>query len=124
MVAELQDLRVLVVEDESMISMLIEDMLADIGCVVAGTASRLDEAMSKVSSLEFDAAILDVNLNGSQSHRIADALAAKGKPFVWSTGYGAAGLPEAARSAPMLGKPFQRRDLEKALRAAIIGNAS
>ncbi len=77
----LEGLRVLIIEDEAMIAMLIEDMLADIGCGVIGIASRFEEAMRKVSSLAFDLAILDVNLNGSQTFPVAEALANRDIPF-------------------------------------------
>src|SRR5712675_3612303 len=74
-------LRVFVVEDEAMVSMLIEDTLADIGCSVAGTAARLDEAMNKATSLDFDLAILDVNLNGVRAYPLAEVLAKRGIPL-------------------------------------------
>jgi CheY-like chemotaxis protein len=115
----LKGFRILVVEDESLVAMLIEDSLIDIGCEIAGIASQVDEAMSKVSSLEFDAAILDVNLNGAQTDPVANALIERGIPFIFATGYGAAGLPELLQSAPVLGKPFQRSDLERALKIAL-----
>ena len=115
----LAGLRVLVVEDESLICMLIEDMLADIGCTVAAIASELDDATSKISKLSFDAAILDVNLNGSQTYPAAEALTQKHIPFVFSTGYGAAGIPEMFRGVPTIEKPFQESDLRKALTAAL-----
>ena len=115
----LTGLRIFIVEDESLITMLIEDALADMGCAIAGIASNVDEAMSKVSSLEFDAAILDVNLNGSQTYPVADALAKKGIPFVLSTGYGVAGIPETYQGMPVLGKPFEQSDLQRALRTAL-----
>src|SRR5690242_20188617 len=90
--SELAGRRVLVIEDESFVLMLLEDTLAEIGCVVAGTASRVGEALEKVGSLSFDVAILDVNLNGSQTLEVAARLAQAGLPFVFATGYGAAGL--------------------------------
>jgi CheY-like chemotaxis protein len=112
-------LRVLVIEDESMVTMLIEDTLADIGCAVTGTASRLDEAMEKAASLDFDMAILDVNLNGAQTFAVADALASRGKPLIFATGYGAAGIPSKFRHIPLLPKPFQQCDMEIVLRQAL-----
>jgi len=115
-------LRVLIVEDESMVTMLIEDFLADMGCAVAGVASGLDEALSSVSSLDFDVAILDVNLNGVQSYPVAQVLRERGIPFVMATGYGAAGLPQAFQSVPTVGKPFQQWQLERAIRAAVRPN--
>lgn len=117
---KLQGLRVLVVEDEALVSMLLEDMLADHGCEVAGVASRISQALELVGSdLAFDAAILDVNLGGEPIFPVAEALAAKGAPFVFATGYGAGGLPEHWRSRPTLQKPFSHDDVGKALAAAV-----
>lgn len=108
-------LRILIVEDEAMISMLIEDLLEDMGCSVAGLASDLDSALASVSSLEFDAVILDVNLQGSKSYPVADALTRMGIPFVMVTGYGAGGVLDAYRGGPILGKPFKQTELADAL---------
>lgn len=115
----LDGLRVLVIEDESIVAMLIEDMLAELGCIVAGVVSRFEEAVSKVSSLTFDAAILDLNLDGHQTYPLTDALAKKGVPFVFATGYGTAGIPEAFQRFPILTKPFRCGDLERALAATL-----
>jgi CheY-like chemotaxis protein len=111
--------RVLVVEDESMVSMLLEDFLADLGYVVVAVASRLNEALEKASSLTFDVAILDVNLNGKQTFPVAEALRASGRAIVFATGYGETTVPLEFRSVPILQKPFQQHDLERALRMAV-----
>jgi CheY-like chemotaxis protein len=111
--------RVLVIEDESMVTMFIQDTLADIGCEVAGVASRLNEALEKARTLAFDVAILDVNLDGEQTFPIAEALLARGMPFVLATGYSATSLPAALQRAPILQKPFRQSDLEQALRTAL-----
>ena len=118
--SELAGRRVLVIEDESFVLMLLEDTLAEIGCEVAGTASRVAEALDKVGSLSFDLAILDVNLNGSQTLEVAARLAQAGVPFVFATGYGAASLLSHFEGVPILQKPFQQSDLEQALRAALV----
>jgi len=107
--------RVLVVEDEMMVSMLIEDMLADMGCEVVGPASRLDEAMELVGSTELDCAVLDVNLGGQPIFPVAELLAARGVPFVFATGYGDAGLRDIDKGAPVLQKPFRESDLARVL---------
>jgi CheY-like chemotaxis protein len=119
--AALAGLRVLVVEDEALVSMLLEDMLADHGCEVAATASRVNQALDLVAdpSLAFDAAILDVNLGGDPIFPVAEALAQRGAPFVFATGYGAGGLPESWRDRPTLQKPFSHHDVGKALAAAV-----
>jgi CheY-like chemotaxis protein len=115
----LKGLRVFVVEDESMVSMLIEDMLADLGCEVMGTAAHLDEAVTQLTSLSVDAVVLDVNLGGTQTDTVAELLAGRNIPFVAATGYGTASLPQAFKSAPAVQKPFQQRELEAALSAAL-----
>jgi CheY-like chemotaxis protein len=117
----LSGLRVLIVEDESMVTMLLEDTLAEFGCTVVGVASRVNEAVSKVSSLAFDVVILDVNLNGDRSDPVAEALAMRGIPYLFVTGYGAGGVPEPFQDAPILAKPFHRSELERAL-AALAGS--
>jgi CheY-like chemotaxis protein len=99
--------------------MFIQDTLADIGCEVAGVASRFNEAVEKARTLAFDVAILDVNLDGEQTFPIAEALVARGMPFVFATGYSATSLPAMLQRAPILQKPFRQSDLEQALRAAL-----
>jgi CheY-like chemotaxis protein len=115
--------RVLVVEDEVMIRMLLEDMLSDLGYDVAGTAGGLDEALTLAREADVDVAILDVNLNGNPVYPVAQILTARGVPFIFSTGYGEQGLPDAYRDCPMLQKPFQMENLERAL-AVITANAA
>ena len=117
--SNLAGLRVLVIEDESMVAMLLEDALTEIGCDVIGIASRLDDAVANAKTLAFDVAILDINLNGRLALPIADLLAERGVPFVVATGYSATNLPEWLQRAPILQKPFQQRDLERSLRAAL-----
>jgi len=111
--------KVLIIEDESLLAMLLEDFLVRIGCEVAGAASRFNDAMEKARSLTFDVAILDVNLNGQKSYPIAEALAARDAPFIFATGYGLACPPPSLRGAPLLQKPFKECDLERALRQAV-----
>jgi CheY-like chemotaxis protein len=111
--------RILVIEDEAMVAMLIEDTLADMGCEVIGVASRFNDALEKARSLSFDVAILDVNLSGCQTFPIAEELGERGSRFVFATGYGAASLPASLQQVPILQKPFQQRDLERALRDAL-----
>ena len=112
--------RVLIVEDEALVSMLLEDMLADHGCEVAGTASRIGQALDLLADPDvvFGAAILDVNLGGEPIFPVAEALAARGAPFVFATGYGAGGLPEHWRDRPTLQKPFSHGDVGRALAQA------
>src|ERR1700682_2165426 len=111
--------RILVVEDELMIRMLLEDMLAELGYMIAAAAARLDEALEAAQNVDFDIAILDVNLNGQPISPVADALAARGMPFVFATGYGERGLPEPYRDRPTLKKPFQMEGLKQMLDDAL-----
>jgi CheY-like chemotaxis protein len=113
--SNLQGLRVLVVEDEMMVSMLIEDMLTDLGCTVVGPASRLEEAIELAGRAELDCAVLDVNLGGQPIFPLADLLRAKGAPFAFATGYGDAGLRDVDRGSPVLQKPFREGDLARVL---------
>lgn len=114
-IPDLKGLRVLVVEDEMMVSMLIEDMLSDMGCDVVGPASRLDEAMELAQAGGIDCAVLDVNLGGQPIFPVADLLRERGCPFAFATGYGDAGLRDADRGTPVLQKPFREGDLARVL---------
>jgi CheY-like chemotaxis protein len=111
--------RVLIVEDDVMIRMLIEDMLGDLGFAVAAEASKVHEALTAVKGTAFDVAILDVNLSGETTGPVAEALAARGTPFVFATGYGEHGLPEQFRDRPLLKKPFQIDSLKRMLDTAL-----
>jgi CheY-like chemotaxis protein len=118
--------RVLIVEDEALVAMLLEDMLIDAGYVVSGTASAIAQALEFVvdAAADFDIAILDVNLRGKPIFPVAEALAEAGKPFVFATGYGAGSLPEAWRDRPTLQKPFGAGDVERVLAAALARSAA
>jgi CheY-like chemotaxis protein len=116
----LEGRRVLVVEDEMMIAMLIEDMLDDFGCAVVGPAHALDVALELAAAEPApDVAVLDVNVAGRPVFAVADALRARGVPLIFSTGYGDGGLREVDRGAPVLQKPFRAGDLAQALQAAL-----
>ncbi|HEY8380601.1 MAG TPA: response regulator [Microvirga sp.] len=112
---DLQGLRVLVVEDEAAISLLLEDMLLDFGCEVIGPAARLSAALDAVNRETIDLAILDVNVAGEPIYPVADALVERGIAFVFSTGYGSAGIKDAYRDRPVLQKPFAQHDLKQKL---------
>lgn len=107
--------RVLVVEDEIIVSWMLEDMLSELGCEVVGPVARIDLALAIIDAQAIGAAVLDVNLNGQFSYPIADALTARGVPFVFSTGYAKDRLLTAYRDCPVLQKPFQRSDLGETL---------
>ena len=107
--------RVLVVEDEMMVAWLLEDMLAELGCVVLGPVAKVDKALAMIGTEAIDVAVLDVNLDGEMSYPIADALGARGVPFVFVTGYAKDRLLDGYRSFPMLQKPFHRVELTATL---------
>jgi CheY-like chemotaxis protein len=109
--------RILIVEDEALVAMLVEDALMDAGATIIGPASTVAEALAL---LERDAtlpnaAVLDLNLAGETSTPVADVLAARGVPFVVATGYGAGGLPETHSAVPVLAKPYDPEELTSAL---------
>jgi CheY-like chemotaxis protein len=104
--------RVLIVEDEALISMLIEDMLADIGCERVEVASSVEGAMDAIAKAEPHFAMLDVNLNGARSFPVADVLRSRDIPFVFLSGYGARGIEHAYQGVKTLEKPFQINALE------------
>jgi len=107
--------RVLIVEDEYLIRMLLEDMLTDLGYGVAAAVGTVAEASEFAASGEFNAAILDVNLDGQEIFPVADILAGRSVPFVFVTGYGERSLPDRYRNRPALQKPFQAEQLSNTL---------
>lgn len=111
MTAELEGVRVLVVEDEFLVATLIEDMLESAGCVVSGPIPRVAEALKAVEHETYDAAVLDINLGGVRIDPVADALARRAIPFVFVTGYSTGALPAAHAERPRLCKPFKMTDL-------------
>ena len=116
---ELSNRKVLVVEDEMMIAMLIEDMLDEFGCTLVGPATSVPRALDLLGKHPMDVALLDLNLDGQDTYAIAEALQRKNLPFIFATGYGSAGLRQEYVHRPVLQKPFQIRDLETALAKAL-----
>jgi CheY-like chemotaxis protein len=106
---------VLVVEDEYLIRMLLEDMLDELGYGVIAAVGTISEARQVATNGEFNAAILDVNLDGQEIYPVADILTTRGLPFVFVTGYGERSLPEPYRGRPALQKPFQAEQLKRTL---------
>lgn len=102
----LSDRRILVVEDEMLILMMIESMLADLGCDSVTSAATVDKALALIETQVFDAAMLDVNLKGDNSRPVADALAARGVPFFFSTGNGGHHSMDGYEDRAILRKPF------------------
>jgi DNA-binding response OmpR family regulator len=114
-----EKLRVLVIEDEALVAMMIEDVLAELGHDVVGLAGRLNVALELASELSIDFAVLDLNLNGERTDPIAACLRSRGIPFVFATGYGTAGVNESWSGVPVVQKPFQPKDLSAAIEAAL-----
>jgi CheY-like chemotaxis protein len=111
--------RILVVEDEAMIAMLVEDMVLDFGSEVVGPVGRMEEALRLASHAALDAAILDVNVGGTVVFPVADVLRGRGIPIIFATGYGSGGLPTRFRNDPTLAKPFSYEALAEALRTVL-----
>jgi CheY-like chemotaxis protein len=117
----LEGVRMLVVEDEALIAMLVEDMLSDLGCTVVDIAGTVEQGlrMAAPGKARIDAAILDVNVAGDKVFPIAEALEAQGIPFVFATGYGATGVDPRFVDRPVIAKPFRLDALEKSLATAL-----
>lgn len=116
MVQGLSGRRVLVVEDEALVAMLLETILKDMHCVPVGPVATVVEALEVVANDPLlDAALLDVNVAGVEVFPVAKALKARGVPFVFSTGYGEGSLPEAWRGHTTIQKPFAENAIRRAL---------
>lgn len=107
--------RILVVEDEFLVLMLTEDMLGDLGCESVTAAATIDQALDLVRDHTFDAAMLDMNLDGEKPYAVADALADRDVPFLFATGYVGHDVREGYRDRPLLKKPFRPGELADAL---------
>lgn len=118
----LAGVRVLLVEDEMMLLMMIEGMLEDMGCRSVTTAATVKQALAHLDEQTFDVAMLDLNLNGDRSYPIADALTERGVPFLFSTGYGSQGVMDGYRDRPVLMKPYQFEELVSTLEGLIPDN--
>ncbi len=112
---------VLIVEDESLIAMMLEDFLDSLGHQVAGTCDTVAGALTRVEQGGFDVAIVDVNLNGEQVWPVADRLAEKGIPYILSTGGHIEPPPAQHANAPVLSKPFTLDAVEPVLEKACGG---
>jgi CheY-like chemotaxis protein len=110
----LEGMRVMVLEDEPIVAMMIEDMLIELGCDVIGPASTVQEGLELAAMGGFDVAVLDININGLRSDPVAHALDAQGKAYTFATGYGTAGLPD-CRYRGVIHKPYSLEQLAEAL---------
>jgi CheY-like chemotaxis protein len=113
--ALLRGRRILIVEDEALVAMLVEDALLEVGCRIVGPAATVAEALALLEREMPEAAVLDLNLSGETSAPVADALVRQGVPFLVASGYGVAGLPPAHRGVPVLAKPYDPDELTAAL---------
>ncbi|WP_425991414.1 response regulator [Brevundimonas sp. TWP2-3-2] len=111
--------RILVVEDEPIVAMLVEDILLDEGAAIVGPAANVAQAMLLAATAEIDAGFLDVNLNGEDSHCIAAKLRERGIPFVYATGYGTSG--EMNTETPVIQKPYLPTQVAEVLQRLMSG---
>jgi CheY-like chemotaxis protein len=116
-----EGLKILVVEDEAIVSFLIEDMLIALGCAEVWHAGHVDQALALLANAKPDAAVLDVNLSGTLVYPVAERLAQLRVPFFFATGYGQKGIAPEWSQKPVIQKPFDQAALERALGTAIGG---
>jgi CheY-like chemotaxis protein len=112
--------RILVIEDEMLILMMIEDMLADLGCESVAVASKIEPAISLIEGQAFDTAMLDLNLNGIESYPIADALTVRDVPYFFSTGNSLTNVRDGYREQDVLKKPFTFEQLSNMLSRSLL----
>lgn len=115
---DLSGRRILVVEDEALVAVMVADMLEELGAIIVGPAGTLEEGLALAQEAEIDAAVLDVNLRGERVDPVAEALASRGIGFIFATGYGAAPKGKFA-DMPIIDKPYGIEKLAALLRAAI-----
>lgn len=119
----LSGLRVLVVEDEMLVSLLVEDMLADAQCIVVGPFDRISEALIAAQTERIDLAVLDVNIGGVKVYPVAEVLAIRHIPFVFLSGYGQQAIPSDRPDWRVCSKPFRPEELVGMLARQLGGNA-
>jgi PAS domain S-box-containing protein len=119
----LEGKRVLIVEDEPLLSMDMEASLMGAGCVVRGPAGTLEMAKQMIAGMDYDAALLDANLAGQSVEELAAALTQQNIPFAFVTGYGREALPQGFQDAIVLGKPFSKIDLRSVVQALLYRDA-
>jgi len=111
---------ILIIEDEMLILMMIEDMLADFGCKSITVASKIGQAITLIDGQVFDAAMVDLNLSGVESYPIADALVARDVPYFFSTGSSVANIKDGYRDQDVLKKPFTFEQLGNMLSRSLL----
>ena len=113
--------RILVIEDSPVVAPFAADVLGDLGCSVVGPAPNMAAARELLDGEDFDAAILDVHIRGERVFPLCDLLAAKGVPFVLTSGYADWQMPEKWQDRPRLQKPYAIDQVEEALNALLDG---
>jgi CheY-like chemotaxis protein len=114
--------RVLVIEDEDLVAMLIETLILEMGFEHAATAADLEEALNAASGDQFDIAVLNLNLDGRPTYPVADVLGSRGIPFIFATGYGTPAIDARFAGVPAVQKPFRKGELEAAMTQALGGS--
>ena len=107
--------RILVLDDEPLIAMMVEDWLTEIGCETVGPANSVASALRLLESEQIDGAILDVSLGGENCYSVADALRTRGIPFTFATGRGADGVDRRFEGSPVVSKPFDFDAIKRAM---------
>jgi CheY-like chemotaxis protein len=110
---------VLLVEDETLIRMMIADMVEELGHTVVAEAGNITDALRLAKTANFGIAIFDINVGGDRIEPVAEIINGRHLPFVFASGYGAAGLPVKFRDRPVLRKPFVIQKLGEALETAL-----
>lgn len=111
-------MRILIVEDEVLVAMLLEELLSGMGHKVVASIARVGEAIRFADHADVDLAILDVNLHGANSFPVASALRRRGIPFIFATGFGSAGLTSEFENEVTLQKPYEPCELKRAIAEA------
>lgn len=115
---------IFVVEDEALIRMMLVEMIEELGHRVVAEAGHLDQARSLAETEQYDLAILDINLQGSNVRPVAEAITARGRPFFFLSGYGSGGVPEQFKDRPTLHKPCAIEMLSRTIDAIWLNRQS
>jgi CheY-like chemotaxis protein len=118
---EFSGVKVLVVEDEAIIAMMIEGMLEALGCEIVSSVAHVAQACEIAAKANINLAVLDVNVAGVPVFPVAEVLRRREIPFLFSTGYGASGLPSEFLGHQVLGKPFSEKELQQKLALTLRG---
>jgi CheY-like chemotaxis protein len=111
--------RILVLEDQTMISIMVEEWLLELSCEPVGPAASVERALELIETNALDGAILDVSLNGEDCYRVAERLRDRGVPFAFATGHGSGGIAEGFKDFPVLAKPFDFEMVQAAVAAMV-----